>query len=224
MKKYRLISGILVFVLLAGLMCLQGCMKEENPNLKTYQEYVESLLNINYLGEYELYEQISGSNNGEEVHEECIAAYIDVMINCFAIEESVLTDEQKNRLADISEKLCSKASYEVDEAVLSDDIYTVQVNVRPLNYFETAKAKFDTYIDEFNDRAAQGEFLETSEEEYETEYAKGVIELLDTALDECTYTDETSYVVTILVNDAGESYVGDDDLTAIDALLFPDFE
>lgn len=224
MKKYRLISGILAAALLAGVVCLQGCIKEKNPNLKTYQEYVESLLNINYLGDYELYEQISGSNNGAEVHEACIADYTDAMINCFAIEESVLTDGQKNALAAISEELCGKASYVVDEAVLSDGIYTVQVNVKPLNYFETAKTKFDTYIDEFNNRAAQGEFLETSEEEYESEYAEGVIELLDAALDESTYSEETSYTVTILINEAGESYVGDDDLTAIDDLMFPDFE
>lgn len=223
MGKHRLIRGILVVTMLLGIICLQACVKKENPNLKTYQEYVNSLLNINYLGDYELYEQISGSNNGQEVHEECIADYTEALISCFAIDESVLTDDLKNRLNDISEEICAKASYTVDEADFKNEVYTVQVNIKPLNYFETAKAAFDTYINEFNERAAQGEFLDASEEEYETEYAGGVVELLKDALEESTYSEETSYTVTILVNENGESYVSDEDLTEIDGLLFPTY-
>lgn len=223
MRKHRITGTVVIIALLTLFMVMQGCVKQENPNLKTYQEYVKSLLDVNYLGEYEMYEQISGSNNGEDIYNECIADVADTLAASFAIEEDMLSADMLARLDSVSKELCGKASYSVDEAVYSDDIYTVNVKAKSLNYFETAKAAFDIYIDDFNNRAANGEFLDMTEGEYETTYAEGVIELLETSLDECSYGEESSYIVTIQVNENGESYVSDDDLSRVAALIFPNY-
>lgn len=223
MRKHKLTGTVVIVALLTFLMVMPGCVKQENPNLKTYQEYVKSLLDVNYLGDYEMYEQISGSNNGEDIHNECVADIADTLAASFAIEEDMLSADMLARLDSVSKELCSKASYTVDEAVYSDNIYTVNVKVKSLNYLETAKAAFDTYIDDFNNRAANGEFLDMTEGEYETRYAEGVIELLETSLDECSYGEESSYIVTIQVNENGESYVSDDDLSRVGALIFPNY-
>lgn len=223
MRKHKLTATVVIIALLTLLMVMQGCVKQENPNLKTYQEYVKSLLDVNYLGDYEMYEQISGSNNGEDIYNECIADVADTLAASFAIEEDMLSADMLERLNSVSKELCGKASYSVDKALYSDDIYTVNVKVKSSNYFETAKVAFDIYIDDFNNRAANGEFLDMTEGEYETTYAEGVIELLEAALDECSYGEESSYIVTIQVNEAGESYVSDDDLSRVAELIFPNY-
>lgn len=221
MRKRRLTYTAVVSALFILLIIMQGCVKQENPNLKTYQEYVKSLLDVNYYGDYEMYEQISSSDNGEDIHNECIADLADTLAESFAIEDDMLSADMLERFNSISKELCSKAAYTVDKAVYSDNIYTVKVNVKSLNYFETAKAAFDIYIDDFNNRAVEGEFLDMTEGEYETLYAEGVIELLETSLEECSYGDDSSYIVTISVNEAGESYVSDDDLSHVAELILP---
>ncbi len=223
MRKHRLTGTVVVIALLTLLMVMQGCVKQENPNLKTYQEYVKALLDVNYHGDYEMYEQISGSDNGADIHNECIADVAGLLAASFAIEEDMLSADMLERLNSVSEELCGKASYSVDEAVYSDDIYTVKVNAESLNYFETAKTAFDTYIDDFNNRAANGEFLDMTEGDYETIYAEGVIELLEAALEECSYGEKSSYIVTIQVNENGESYVSDDDLSRVGQIIFPNY-
>lgn len=223
MRKRRITGAVVVIALLTLLMVMPGCVKQENPNLKTYQEYVKALLDVNYHGDYEMYEQISGSNNGEDIYNECIADVADTLSASFAIEEDMLSADMLERLNSVSKELCGKATYSVDEAVYSDDIYTVNVNVKSFNYFETAKAAFDIYIDDFNNRAANGEFLDMTEGEYETKYAEGVIELLEASFVESSYGDESSYIVTIQVNENGESYVSDDDLSRVAALIFPNY-
>ena len=223
MRKNRWL--ILVAMMLTALMFLQGCeVKQENPNLKTYQEYVQSLLNVNYLGDATLYEQISGSNNGEEVYNECISNIADVMVSRFAINKDMMTNETADRLYNVAKELCGKASYAVDEAELNEEIYTVKVNVKPFNYFETAQEAFDNYIDDFNNRAAQGEFLDMSEGEYETTYAEGVVDILQKALGDSQYLNTSSYIVTIKINENGESYVSDDELAKIGEMMFPKYQ
>ncbi len=224
MKKYDMMKVLAVILILVSLTAMQGCFKKENPNLETYREYVKAILDVNYHGEYDAYEQISGSNNGSEVHEGCVESIKDSLISEFAIEEDVITSDMQNKLSSIAETLCSNAEYTVDKAEYQDDAYTVKVNVKPSDFYTVANKNLDLFISEFNDRAAQGEFLDLSETEYETEYAQGVIELLEKSLGEASVTEDQSYVITILVNDKGESYVSDDELAEISKLLFPDKE
>ncbi len=223
MRKHSATGVFTIIALIVLLITMSGCIKQENPNLKTYQDYVKAMLDVNYHGDCEMYMQLSGSDNGEDVYNECINNVAETLVANYAIEEDMLSADMLKRLNTISKELCGKASYTVDEAVYSDDIYTVNVNVKSFNYFETAKAAFDSYIDDFNNRAANGEFLEMTEGEYETKYAEGVIELLETSLLESSYGEESSYIVTILVNENGESYVSDSDYARIASLIFPSY-
>lgn len=213
LNKKRIIITLLSFSLIFS---LAGCAKKEE---KKYQEYVRSLISINYLGASDDYLKKSGANkaDAEALYEENIDLLTDEIIDYYGLRLGGNTDIRDDFKA-ISRKIYQKANYEVDRARLEDGTYKVDVRIRPISLFAQVEDEIISYTDSFNERINKGEFNNSTSDEYQTEFCGGLIEILSKGADNITYAPEVTVTVSI-IEDGSKYYISDDDLLAIDRLM-----
>mgnify|MGYP007102016102 CR=1 FL=1 len=111
----------------------------------------------------------------------------------------------------------SNAKYEVTDVTKdkdSDD-YTVQLTVYPLDTLETSYDRVVEYIESFNARVDDGDFNNTTEVDYETEFAEGIINILKSSVDNPGYMDPVVLEIPITPSD-DYYYISDEDFLSID--------
>ncbi len=241
MKKNRYTKrGIaLLMVLLMSMMAMTACLDTEKPTeptepatedqnyLEAYSDYVNSVLDANYHGEYTGYMQITGATQQQaskltEAHAVNLA---EQMAELYAIQLELLPSVIGNRLKEVAYAIYRSADYAVGEAEKSGEKIYVTISVRPLEFYEGVSAKIDTYISEFNERAKEGEFENMTEGEYENEYAEGILEVLEGSTQDIQSAAVKSYRIEIRYNEeTGVSYIADEDLKALDQLILAEWE
>lgn len=212
-KHKRFLATALCFVMLFS---LTAC---GNKQEKTYQNYVKSLIAINYLGATEDYVKATGANqaDADALYEENmehlannILAYYDVTISDVS--------GAKQGYIDLAKSIYSKVNYKVDKAVEKDGVYTVDVTIYPINIFAQTHDQVVSYVEKFNQDVAAGIYNDYTLEQYETEFSNGLLAILNEGCLNMTYTDPVVVTVTIIEED-DIYYISDEDFLAIDAAM-----
>ncbi len=233
MKKKRFTTGLTTFFLLAAVMLfgLAGCGKTEEPSteapeyLAAYEKYVQSVLDTNYHGEFAEYMQITGATEAQasSMNEAHAVALAKELAQLYAIELKQLPAEIGDKLTDICAKIYKSTGYSVSKVENVGETVYVTVTVQPVDFVEAASKEVSKYTEEFNDRAKAGEFEQMTESQYENEYAKGMLKVLETAAGKVSYQPEKTYRIEIQYNsETGVNYIADEDLEAIDQIILAD--
>lgn len=210
-KKY-----ISFFLSLILIFSLTGC---QNKQEKRYQNYVRSLIAINYLGATEDYIKATGANKADaDALYEANAEYLaDSILSFYNIEISEAPDMYP-RYVELAKNIYSKANYKVSKAYKSGTQYFVDVTVYPMNVFAQTSPDVVAYVEHFNHEVANGTYNNYTMNEYETEFSSGMLEILNEGCMNMTYGEPVTITVTI-ITEGNTFYIGDHDFMAIDAAM-----
>lgn len=209
-KKY---SALLLVCIMA--LQLVGCSAFKSKN-KKYASYVTSLLDANYKGQFETFLSLTDSDEEAvtNVYNEGIAHLADALIAYYGIE---LVDDGtvREQFITLTKSIYAAAKYEVQSAVKSGDTYTVEVLVYPMDILQTTYNDVIAYIQSFNEKKEAGVFDEYEIEQYEVEFAQGILDILNAAVPNISYLEPASTIVTIQT-DENSYFISDDDFTKLD--------
>lgn len=193
MKKKKI--GRIVLALLA-VCCLTGCgvLKEKMGVAFPTKEYVESVLETVYHGEYETYREYTQESieAARAYHEQYLAGEAEYFAKYLRIE--TLSEEGKERLEKLIESLYKQARFEVQEPIRNDNGQLVEVVVYPVEFFQAAGEELNAYIKNFNQALAGGEYDTMSTEEQKARYETELISICE------KYTEISSSGYQISVN------------------------
>ncbi|MDD6071327.1 MAG: hypothetical protein PUC12_11030 [Clostridiales bacterium] len=216
-KKISVLSLVCVLML-----SLAGCSLFDSK-AKVYSRYVTSLLDINYKNVSKDYMTLTGvsQKDAEAVYVANMDYQAHNLMNYYGVKE-VDDGTILSEFYYLAQSIFANAKYEVTDVKedKSTDSYIVEVTVYPLDTLETTYDDVVAYIEKFNAQVEDGDFNNTTEVDYETEFAEGIIEILKGTTANPGYMDPVVLEVPIkLSNDY--YYFEDEDFLKIDSnILF----
>lgn len=216
----RITAFVLAMLMILG---LTGCSAFESKS-KKYAAYITCLLDANYKGQFETFLDMTDSDKEatQAVYEEGIAHLADSLIAYYGIE---LVDDGtiRNTFIELTKQIYAASKYEARPAVKSGNTYTVEVLVYPMDILESTYNDVITYIQTFNAKKDAGDFDEYEIEQYEVEFAQGIIDILTAAIPNISYKEPASTIVTIQTDDHSY-FISQDDFTKLDHNLIASVE
>ena len=215
-------KSVLKKLTIACLICtmmlsLAGCSLFDSKS-KVYSRYVTSLLDINYKNVSKDYMTLTGvsQSDAEAVYVANMDYQAHNLMNYYGVKE-VDDGTVLSEFYYLAQSIFSNSKYEVTDVIVDKDTdsYTIELTIYPLNTLETTYDQVVTYIENFNARVDEGDYNNTTEVEYETEFAEGIIEILKTTVDNPGYMDPV--VLEIPIQPSSDYYyISDEDFIKID--------
>ena len=201
---------------------LTGCALFDS-RAKVYSRYIISLLDINYKNISKDYTTLTGvsQSDAEAVYVANMDYQAHNLMNYYGVKE-VDDGTTLSEFYYLAQSIFSNAKYEVTDVKEDKDTdrYTLELTVYPLNTLETTYDQIVAYIESFNARVDEGDFNNTTEVDYETEFAEGIIQLLKSTVNNPGYMDPVVLEIPIQPSD-DYYYITDEDFLKIDkAMLY----
>ena len=213
-KKWKRISAFLL--LLAMMLGLTACSGNEE---KRYQTYIKSLIAINYLGATKDYIEASGANetDAQNLYNANIELLTDNLLTYYGVKIDD-APEMRTQFEELAKHIYSKVNYKVDKARKDGSVYLVDITIYPINLFQQTADEVVAYVDAFNADVKAGVYNDYTLSEYETVFAQGLLDILNTGCENMTYADPE--VVTVEIVEEGDKfYIKDRDFIAIDSAM-----
>lgn len=205
-----------IILCLSMLSVLSGCRDKKADK---YQDYVKSLISINYMGATEDYIKATGANkeDAEALYQANAEHLADNILTYYSI---TITDAEAMRdgYIELAKNIYSKVNYKVSEARRDGTVYLVDVTIYPINLFSQSQEAVTAYVDKFNTDVKSGIYNDYTLEQYETEFSTGMLDILNDACLNMTYADPVTVTVEI-VEDGDTFYISDSDFLKLDAAM-----
>lgn len=197
-------------------LSLSSCGKSME---KRYENYVKSLIAINYLGATDEYIKATGANksDAEALYNANINDLSESILKYYGIslaDDSDLHDEYR----ELAKNIYSKVNYKVSNAYKENDSYKVDVEIYPIDIFRQTNDDIIAHIALFNQKVADGEFNDYTIDAYNDEFSAGILEILNTGCENMQYADLITITVEI-ITEGNSYYISDSDLLLIDASM-----
>lgn len=204
------------------IITLTGCALFDS-RAKVYSRYAISLLDINYKNISKDYMTLTGvsQSDAEAVYVANMDYQAHNLMNYYGVKE-VDDGTILSEFYYLAQSIFANAKYEVTEVVHDDekDSYVLKLTVYPLDTLETTYDQVVAYIEGFNAKVDEGDYNNTTEEDYEAEFAGGIIEILKSTVDNPGYMDPVTLEIPIQPSD-DYYYISDEDFLKIDkAMLY----
>ncbi len=171
------------------------------------------------MGATEDYMKASGASQEEadNLYNANVEYLANNIINYYGI---TLTDapELKADYLELAKLIYSKCNYTVSKARKDGSVYLVDVTIYPMDLFAQTAPEVSTYVEGFNQRVKEGSYDDYTLTEYETEFSKGMIEILTNGSLNMTYCEPVTITVEI-IQDGDTYYISDRDFMRIDAAM-----
>ena len=185
-KKLTTLS--MVFILVFSLC---GCSLFDS-RAKVYSRYAISLLDINYKNISKDYMTLTGvsQKDAEAVYVDNMDYQAHNLMNYYGVKE-VDDGTILSEFYYLAQSIFANAKYEVTKVKKDkeSDSYTLELTVYPLDTLETSYDDVVAYIEDFNRKVDDGNYNNTTEVEYETEFAEGIIDILKKTAEKPGYMD-----------------------------------
>lgn len=208
-------KSVLKKTLIACMVCtmmlsLVGCSLFDSKS-KVYSRYIVSLLDINYKNLSKDYMTLTGVSQSDA--EAVYVANMDYQAHNLMSYYGVKEVDDGTILSEfyyLAQSIFSNAKYEVTDVIVDEetDSYTLELTVYPLDTLEATHDQVVAYIESFNARVDEGDYNDTTEIEYETEFAEGIIDILKSTVDNPGYMDPV--VLEIPIKPSNDYYYIDD--------------
>lgn len=215
-------KSVLKKTMIACMICtmmlsLVGCSLFDSKS-KVYSRYIVSLLDINYKNVSKDYMTLTGvsQSDAEAVYVANMDYQAHNLMNYYGVKE-VDDGTILSEFYYLAQSIFSNAKYEVTDVIVDEDTdsYTLELTVYPLDTLEATHDQVVAYIENFNARVDEGDYNDTTEVEYETEFAEGIIEILKSTVDNPGYMDPV--VLEIPIQPSNDYYyIEDADFLEID--------
>lgn len=219
MKTYTK-RALLIVLAMSLLFSLTGCSLFKTKS-KEYSNYVTGILDMNYKGEYEYYTDATGATDedAQAIYDAGINSLAESMINYYGIK---IVDDgaTKDKFIQLAKDIYSHSKYDVSKAYKEDDVYYVDVTVYPMDIMDLTHDNIVAYIDEFNNNVEKGNYDDYEIEDYEVEFANGILDIINAEIPNIGYKDSQKVTVTIKTGDY--YYISEDDFLNIDKYIITD--
>ncbi len=213
-NKIRIFSAVcMLFVML---LSLSACGDDREIR---YQTYVDSLITANYLNSCEQYVRSTGANqdDADAMYLQNVTRLANNLESFYGLEISSDV-ELAPKMVELAKKIYSKARFHTDPAVKDNNIYYVTVTIEPINLLNQTHDEVLAYVEDFNKRVENGDYNNYVKEDYEHEFATGIIDILDKASDKMEYGDPVTIKVRIILSDSN-FYISNEDFRSIDMAI-----
>lgn len=194
---------------------LTGCGNSSSH----YKSYVKSLITANYLGVPGEYVKLTGASEEEveAVYLQNVTRLADNLSSYYGLDIS-RDPELGPAMVDLSKKIYGKAKFTVGDAYKDNNIYYVDVKIQPIDILNQTNADVLEYVEKFNAAVEKGDYNNYTKEEYEYEFAGGIIGILASAVDNISYGPEQTVKVRIITSE-DTYYIGNEDFRNIDLAI-----
>lgn len=208
---------ITIFMVCAMIFSLAGCSLFDSK-AKVYSRYAISLLDINYKNISKDYMTLTGvsQKDAEAVYVANMDYQAHNLMNYYGVKE-VDDGTILSEFYYLAQSILKNAKYEITDVKNDKDGngYTLELTVYPLDTLETTYDEVVSYIEGFNTRVDEGDYNNTTEVDYETEFAEGIIDILEKTTDNPGYMDPVVLEIPIQPSD-DYYYISDEDFLKID--------
>ncbi|MBO6166582.1 MAG: hypothetical protein J6O17_09500 [Eubacterium sp.] len=213
-NKIRIFSAISLMLIM--LLSLSACGDDREIR---YQTYVDSLITANYLNSCEQYVRSTGANqdDADAMYLQNVTRLANNLESFYGLEISSDV-ELAPKMVELAKKIYSKARFHTDPAVKDNNIYYVTVTIEPINLLNQTHDEVLAYVEDFNKRVENGDYNNYVKEDYEHEFAAGIIDILDKASDKMEYGDPVTIKVRIILSDSN-FYISNEDFRNIDMAI-----
>lgn len=216
MKMITKKSAVIVMACVM-ILSITGCSLFDSK-AKVYSRYATSLLDINYKNVSKDYMTLTGvsQKDAEAVYVANMDYQAHNLMNYYGVKE-VDDGTILSEFYYLAQSIFSNAKYEVTDVKKDkeNDTYTLELTVYPLDTLETTYDQVVEYIENFNARVDDGDFNNTTEVEYETEFAEGIMDILKNTTEKPGYMDPVVLEIPIQPSD-DYYYISDEDFLKID--------
>jgi hypothetical protein len=156
----------------------------------------------------------------EQLHLKSMDIESQLFADYFAIE--IVTDSTKAKIIDLLKDIYSHSKYEVSKvAKQSDGNFLVDLSVQPMDIIKQLNEKEqEAFITDFNNRTDAGEFDAMTDEQYEDEWAAGIIGLFSAYKNKIGYDEAQTIQIRVEKSqDDGLYYINSEDYDTIDNLI-----
>ena len=206
-----------ILMVCAMTISLAGCSLFDSK-AKVYSRYAISLLDINYKNVSKDYMTLTGvsQKDAEAVYVANMDYQAHNLMNYYGVKE-VDDGTILSEFYYLAQSIFKNAKYEVTDVKQDKDSnsYTLELTVYPLDTLETSYDDVVAYIENFNARVDEGDFNDTTEVDYETEFAEGIINILKKTVENPGYMDPVVLEIPIEPSD-DYYYIKDEDFLKID--------
>jgi hypothetical protein len=199
---------------------LFGCSLFDSKS-KVYSRYLISLLDINYKNVSKDYMTLTGVSQKDA--EAVYVANMDYQAHNLMSYYGVKEVDDGTILSEfyyLAQSIFANAKYEVTDVKQDKETkdYTLEVTIYPLDTLETTYDDVVAYIESFNARVEEGDYNNTSEVDYETEFAEGIIDILKNTTENPGYMDPVVLEIPIEPSD-DYYYITDEDFLKMDSYM-----
>ena len=196
------------------LLCLTACGKASN-----YQAYVRSIISSNYLGVTDEYIKMTGANeeDAEAIYLQNVTRLANNLSSYYGLEISG-DPELAPAMVDLAKQIYGKAKFDVGKAYKDNNINYVDVTIYPIDILNQTNPEIIEYVKNFNTAVENGDYNDYTKEEYEYEFASGIIGILAGAVSDIDYAEPETVKVRIILSD-DSYYIGSDDVKNIDRAI-----
>lgn len=194
------------------MLCLVGC----GANASNYQAYVKSLITSNYLGVSNEYVRLTGANeeDAEALYLQNVTRLADNLSAFYGLNVSA-DPELAPAMVNLAKQIYSKAKFDVGKAYKDNNIYYVDVTIYPIDIINQTHPEIVEYVENFNTAVENGDYYDYTKEEYEYEFASGLIGILAGAVEDIDYAPAEKVKVRIITTE-DTYYIGNEDFRNID--------
>lgn len=222
-KKKKSIITLIISILLVTL--LNGC---STISLLTQGEfdasgYVQGIMDASYKGEFDQYIKLT-----QDTQENATTAYEAVMetkAEGFANYTAVtLNEEMKAKFIEYSKQIYQNSKYEVSDAKKTDKGFTVDITISPMLILKSISNEGKDYVADFNEKNANGDFTELSDEEFAAEYAKGIMQIFENNIATIQYDEPVTITVNVVLQEDKVYTMEAEEFTKIDSVILKTVE
>lgn len=201
--------------------CIAGCTGSFDATT-----FVKGSIDSLYLGVFDKeYLDIVVDTEEELVqgYEEGLQVEADYFFSYFDIIGDAVDPNMKSEVVEIYREIYSKSKYEVGNSTKSKDSYLVSVTIYPMDIMQKIQdEEFDGFVEVWSDREEYGYFDDMTDEEYETAWAREIIDMTKNRINSIGYLDPQTISVQVVVDTIdGEEYytISENDALRIDELI-----
>ena len=214
-KSQKLYKLIALALCLAMLLSLTAC----GSKASNYSAYVKSLITSNYLGVTGDYVRLTGANeeDAEATYLQNVTRLANNLSSYYGLDISA-DPKLAPAMVDLSKQIYGKTKFDVGKAYKDNNINYVDVTIYPIDILNQTNAEVSEYVEKFNQAVDNGDYNDYTKEEYEYEFATGIIGILAAAVDEIQYAEPETVTVRIITAD-DTYYIGNEDFRSIDRCI-----
>ena len=189
-------------------------------------DYIKGGLDSIYLGVHSkdyVDMVIDSEADLKATYEEGLRVEADFFMQYFDIEADYIPESMVNEIINLLREIYTHSRYTVGEAVKSGDNHLVSVTIYPIDIIQKViENDFNPFLEEWYEMGSRGEFDEMSPEEFESLWARNIIDMTKRHVNSIGHLEPTTISVQVELNRVGGRdifSVNDADLARIDSFI-----